>query len=125
MQKSRLSRLLPVFAIAAGIALVGVTSAFKEAPKANVSDLTTYYFQFNGSNGQEDQPAEWSQIDATTYTLSPCNSTHRGCVLATTSVTGSGSNLHPSQVDVDGSGSNKSPKTGDGVIEVKNRDDSY
>lgn len=118
-------RLLPMFAIATGVALVGVTSAFKEAPKVRSNDPTTYYFQFNGSNGQEDQPAEWSQIDENTYDLSPCNSTHRGCALATTSVTSDGTNLHPSQVDVDGSGTDKSPKTGDGVIEVKNRDDSY
>lgn len=49
MQKSRLSRLLPLFAIVTGVALVTATSAFKEAPKSK-SGATLYTFYYNSSD---------------------------------------------------------------------------
>lgn len=49
MQTRRLSRLLPLFAIATGAALVAVTSAFKEQPKTKSGD-TLYTFYYNGPN---------------------------------------------------------------------------
>jgi len=114
-----------VFAIATGVALVTVTSAFKEAPKAKAGDPTEYYFIFNGSNGQEADESQWSPIDETTYDLTDCPNQFRGCALRTTTVTGTGANMHPAQVDVTGSGTNISPVTGDGVDQVKNRNTSY
>lgn len=42
----RFSRLLPLFAIVTGVALVMVTSAFKQAPKDKSGD-TLYTFQYN------------------------------------------------------------------------------
>jgi hypothetical protein len=122
-----LKKTTPVIAIAIGLVLALATSAFKQAPK-NKSNDTIYYFRFDGTNGQEDQEAEWTAISQSVYDLSACNKSLRGCMLATTSITGSGSNLHPAQVDVDtdpNNPANKSPKTGDGVIEVKNRVNSY
>lgn len=125
---ARIEKMLPACGFAIAVALVGITSAFKDAPKKS-GDPTTYYFQFNGSNGQEDDPAQWSEIDESTYDLSSCNQKFRGCALATTSVTGTAPDLHPSQVDVDADPlhpmTNKSPKIGDGVTEVKNHDASY
>lgn len=119
-------RLLPVFAIATGVALVTVTSAFKTKPDINKnSTLTEYYFTFNGSNGQEADVTQWSQISEADYESSSCGNPYRGCELSTTSVTGSGSSLHPAKVDVTGSGTNISPTTGDGVDDVQNRDASY
>ena len=118
---------MPVFAIAIGLVLALATSAFKQVPKdQNIDPL--FYFQFNGSNGQEDQPSQWSEISQSVYDLSACSETFRGCMLATTSVTGSGANLHPAQIDVNtdpNNSSNKSPKIGNGVSEVKNRVESY
>ncbi|WP_156522645.1 hypothetical protein [Arachidicoccus ginsenosidimutans] len=49
MQRRRLSRLLPVFAIAIGVALVAVTSAFKEQPKSK-SGQTLYTFEYSGGD---------------------------------------------------------------------------
>lgn len=59
MQKSRLSRLLPLFAMATGIALVGVTSAFKEAP---ISHAGSYFYEFVG-----DQTVQSEVQDRTQY----------------------------------------------------------
>ena len=118
---------MPVFAIAIGLVLALATSAFKERPMDKTTD-PIYYFRFDGTNGQEDQESQWNAISQSVYDLSSCNQTFRGCMLATTSVTGSGSNLHPAQVDVttdQNNSANKSPITSSQVIEVKNKVNSY
>jgi hypothetical protein len=120
-------KMIPSFAIAIGMVLAMATSAFKEVP-GNKSTDPIFYFRFDGTNGQEDQEAQWTAISQSVYDLSACNKALRGCMLATTTVTGSGSNLHPAQVDVDtdpNNSANKSPITGDGVTQVKNKVNSY
>ena len=120
-------KIMPVFAIAIGLVLALATSAFKQVPKDQNAD-PIFYFRFDGSDGQEDQPSQWTEISKSVYDLSSCNKQLRGCMLATTTVTGSGSNLHPAQIDVTtdpNNTANKSPITGDGVTQVKNRVQSY
>lgn len=52
----KVSHLLPIFAIAIGVALVTVTSAFKEKPKFKSGD-TTYYFEYQ--SGDASNPSNW------------------------------------------------------------------
>lgn len=113
--------------IVVGGALAGVNSVHQTAPHNNSGNLTEYYFEFTGQDGQEDQTAMWQEITQQEYNLTPCEEQYRGCALITTSVSAdSNGELHPDQVDVNtASQYNKSPKIGNGVTEVKNRTDSY
>lgn len=132
-----------IIAVIAVVMVVAVASAFGKLPQSNEKvvpakaskkapqpkeekeALVNYYFIFNGTNGQENDETKWSQIDQSTYDLSSCSNAYRGCALKTTAVTGTAPNIHPTKVNVTGSGTDVSPTLGDGVIEVKNKNSSY
>lgn len=113
--------MLPACAVAVGVALVTVTSAFTEVPKTN-GPLAEYYFEYNQPTGQEADEAQWEPITQLEYEASTCSGLIHGCVLKTTSVTGSGTSMRPSKVNVTENNGEIAPITGDGVLEVKNRD---
>ena len=64
---------MPAFAIAIGLALAMATSAFKEAPKANVNQ---YYYEYLGPDFTQ---ANIQDADNYTRTSLSCSGTHNVC----------------------------------------------
>ena len=130
-----LSKMLIAATIGAGAMLAGAANNNTKAPNSNkagsaVFDENTKYFEFIGENGEENLPSEWEEITPAQYSLNPCNNNVRGCVLATTSVTGDSlSGFHPAiiPVEIDPNNSeNMSPKVDQtNVQEVRNRVQDY
>jgi hypothetical protein len=125
MRKNSLT--IVVFAVAIiSVAFTTVRKNEVKEPSEDKAVLVDYYFRFDGDDGQEDDESLWIQIGANMYNLGSCNQPYRGCMLKTTSITGtSGAGAHPSVVNVTGTAPNISPTIGGGVIEVKNRVASY
>lgn len=122
---TKLNKWLPVCGFAIAIGLVGITSAFKDAPKQTNSQQTEYYFAYSApTTGQEDDESQWTPITQLEYTTATCDGQIHGCVLATTNVTGSGLNMRPDTVYVDIVNGEFKPVVGDDVQDVRNRDNS-
>ena len=126
-----LSKMLIAVTIGAGAMLAGAANNTTKAPSNNqagsaVFDETTRYFEFQGANGQEDQPSQWKEITATEYQLEDCQGQERGCALATTSVIGDATNgYHPSEIPVEVDPVNpnlKSPLLQSPLTGIKNRE---
>lgn len=109
---ANISKLLPACGFAIAVALVGITSAFKDAPKTKSGD-PTYYFEYQ--TGDASNPANWQF----TSDGSGCSGDGQSCKIllpedyvntSTNPVTIDASAL-PSHVlpTVMGSGSNKVP----------------
>ena len=129
-----LSKMLIAATIGAGAMLAGAANNTTTAPNGNqagssVFDETTRYFEFQGADGQEDQPAQWKEITESEYDDITCPGTRRGCALVTTTVIGDATNgYHPSEIPVitdPNNADNMSPIAELPVLEVKNRANSY
>lgn len=118
-----------ILAFTVALTAAAFTTVKKQEAKKSIKDkdlLIDYYFRFDGDDGQEDDESLWIQISATMYNLGSCNQQYRGCMLKTTTITGtSGAGAHPATVNITGTAPNVSPTTGGGVTEVKNRVSSY
>ena len=130
-----LSKMLIAVTIGAGAMLAGAANNTTKAPSNNQAGVVkippaTWYFEFQGTNGQEDQPEAWKEITASEYDETPCPGNLRGCTLATTAVTtDANGDLRPQNVYVVSDPSNptinKSPIEKNEVTEVHNRTFNY
>ena len=128
-----LSKMLIAATIGAGAMLAGTANNTTKVPSnqagTTVFDEETKYFEFVGSNGQEDQPAQWQEISAAQYGSIQCDEEFRGCKLATATVIGDATNgYHPSEIPVDVDPSdpnNMSPVNELPLLDVQNRASSY
>ncbi|GAB3361093.1 hypothetical protein GCM10027566_27300 [Arachidicoccus ginsenosidivorans] len=125
-----IAKMMTVSAILIGIVTVGANKKAEVDSVLNLgnSNLTEHYFQFTGSDGQENQPAAWEEITATQYNLQSCTGAVSGCKLMASDVTtDQNGHVHPTQVytivpdpahpDI------LQPITGLGIDQVKNRVD--
>ncbi|SEA28034.1 hypothetical protein SAMN05192529_11279 [Arachidicoccus rhizosphaerae] len=114
----QLSKVLPACGFVIAVALVGITSAFKDAPKTNGNNFAQAYFQFTGTHNQEDNRLEWTQITQAQYDALDCPGSLKGC-----SMIGdlNASDNHPVEVYVDNT-TNETPQTGTHVSVVNNKD---
>ncbi len=112
---------LPVIVCALFVfSLVGESNASNDGVKPGNN---VYYFYFTGSPGQEDDESLWVELeDEDAFDQAFCPGTKNGCVLATTSITGtSGVDARPSVVNTEGEGSEMTPITGGGVTDLRYR----
>lgn len=74
-----LGKILPVGGFVIAVALVGITSGFKDAPKETSGKFAQSHFEFTGIHGLEDQRADWKLISEEEYDALACETGQQGC----------------------------------------------
>ena len=114
-----LSKMLPACGFVIAVALVGITSAFKDAPKTNANYFAQSYFEFTGLHGQEHQRSKWNEISKSDYEALDCDGDEAGCRMIADLNT---SDNHPIEVYVNNT-TDEVPITGTHVSVVNNQDE--